>query len=257
MEPPPRPRRPDPGMSARWLLTWILSISAAAADPPGRLSGTVVDPIGAGVPDAEVVLESQGGTAAQVTRSDPDGRFSFPAVVPSVYKVVASIRGFETKTLLNIWVHPGEATTITVELKVSVNNRCECPALPPPPPLRVAFAKSASGHSQLEGKVDPTFVLDPLSPSDAGFDRVTVSLYPVGNTIATVKAGPGGVFRFLELPPGEYWIVAKAPGFFTASFGPVKVREGQKTTVLERLELRRCAFDSSVCMDTGPACICL
>jgi len=80
----------------------ILAPFAAAQQPvPSSLQGIVVQ-AGTGNPlgDVKVELRAVGGVAttdglaAPWVVTGPDGRFSFPRVTPSSYRLVASSRGY-------------------------------------------------------------------------------------------------------------------------------------------------------------------
>jgi hypothetical protein len=59
-----------------------------------RLSGQVVDPTGAVIPRAKVILLNAAGTLVEELESDSEGRFASPHPVTDVYDLVVSAAGF-------------------------------------------------------------------------------------------------------------------------------------------------------------------
>jgi hypothetical protein len=64
------------------------------AAPAGSISGTVVDPSGAVIPNVKVSLAVQGFNANKETLSDTDGHFFFTDVVPGPFQITFTASGF-------------------------------------------------------------------------------------------------------------------------------------------------------------------
>jgi len=79
------------------------------ADPqsPGSISGTVVDPSGAAVTGAHVVLTRDDKTPKQEVLSGEDGQFSFVGVPPGPFQISVVSELFTTQKVAAI-LHPGE-----------------------------------------------------------------------------------------------------------------------------------------------------
>lgn len=89
------------------------SVSPAHAQVAGKITGSVVDPTGAGVPNAKVSLFLQGGTAALLTtETTAEGLITIPAVRPEFYDVVIEASGFDKVKLPGIKVDPSKETAI-------------------------------------------------------------------------------------------------------------------------------------------------
>jgi len=100
---------------------------ARAQEFRGTISGAVTDPTGAVVPGASVVVkEIHTGTTAQ-TKSDADGQYVVPFLLPGDYTITVTMPGFQTTThsavglesqahpILNMAMQVGEATqSVTV-----------------------------------------------------------------------------------------------------------------------------------------------
>jgi hypothetical protein len=79
------------------------------SDPqsPGTISGTVVDPSGAAVTGAHVVLTREDKTPRQEVLSGEDGQFSFVGVPPGPFQITVASELFTTQKVAAI-LHPGE-----------------------------------------------------------------------------------------------------------------------------------------------------
>jgi outer membrane receptor for ferrienterochelin and colicin len=99
---------------------FVLSASSAAlagAVGSGRVSGRVLDPGGAPVPDAAVALLSPQGAVAATTRSDVAGGFRFEAVPSGSYVLTAGSPGFATRRLAVRVEAGGAADALAVDLQ--------------------------------------------------------------------------------------------------------------------------------------------
>ena len=98
------------------LFAFLLATSAVGtAQVAGRLSGTVVDPSGAPIPDASVRLILQGGAAAVGTSStNVEGFFLFPSVRPESYDVTVEANGFRKNAIRAVKITPAQETPLGV-----------------------------------------------------------------------------------------------------------------------------------------------
>jgi len=94
----------------------LLSAAFAAlalAQVNGRLTGSVVDPSGAAVPNATVnVYLPSGKTPVLTTKTTSAGLFDFTGVRPDTYRVEVSAAGFATINQQNVVVDPVRQTTL-------------------------------------------------------------------------------------------------------------------------------------------------
>jgi hypothetical protein len=81
---------------------------APAAQTPGSISGTVLDPSGAIVQGAHIALTAQTGERIEVTTtSGADGRYTFSNIVPGNYAITVATAGFAPRAT-QVTLHPGE-----------------------------------------------------------------------------------------------------------------------------------------------------
>jgi hypothetical protein len=101
-----------------------LFLGALCAAPAGAqyttasLGGTVHDPVGAVVPEAEVTAENEGTGLSRTATTRSDGTFLFPALPVGQYKLTVKKSGFETYMQTGIILTVNEVATQTVTLKV-------------------------------------------------------------------------------------------------------------------------------------------
>lgn len=74
----------------------LLALAAAIAQTFGSLSGTVVDPLGAVLPNARVVLVQPARQARYEIRTDRSGQYEFPGLTAGEYQLEADTPGFQT-----------------------------------------------------------------------------------------------------------------------------------------------------------------
>lgn len=88
----------------RALSALFLLASLFAADTTGTVEGTVADPSGAVLPNAEVALVNQATNVAVTRQTDADGRFTFNLVPPGTYTLRATLQGFRTAVTTDMLV---------------------------------------------------------------------------------------------------------------------------------------------------------
>ena len=97
----------------------LLSAGAVIAQtaPPLSVSGTVLDPSGASVPDATVELQKPPSRVLQSARTDAMGAFRFPAVLPGAYSIHVQSPGFQDAVApVRVAARSAAAVTIRLEL---------------------------------------------------------------------------------------------------------------------------------------------
>jgi outer membrane receptor protein involved in Fe transport len=102
-------------------LALIFSMPAAAQRITGTLRGQVFDPTGAAVPDAQVTATNQDtGVSVKITTTSA-GTYSFPSLIPGLYKVSVDAKGFKTflKTDISVIANQDNAADVHLDLGVA------------------------------------------------------------------------------------------------------------------------------------------
>jgi hypothetical protein len=92
--------------------------NAQSASATGRLEGTVTDPSGAAVPDAEIIVRNQNTGVSTALRSAENGDFTVLYLEPGSYEVSIKKPGFGTLIVRDITISVGTRAVIHPELKV-------------------------------------------------------------------------------------------------------------------------------------------
>src|ERR1700754_2926646 len=99
-----------------YLLTLIVSPSAAFPQNIGAVRGQVLDPSGAIVPGASLTLTT--GKNVYTTKSGQDGSYSFREIPPGLYSLIVDVEGFARLTRANVSIAAGQ--TRQLDLTVSI-----------------------------------------------------------------------------------------------------------------------------------------
>lgn len=103
-----------------FVLVAVLAAGSLYGQVAGRLSGTVVDPSGAGIPSASVSVLVAGGKEAVLRgQTNETGVFSFVTVRPDVYEIAIEAKGFARILVKDVKVSPVQETSLpAVRLEV-------------------------------------------------------------------------------------------------------------------------------------------
>src|SRR6185312_6467898 len=103
----------------------LLTCAAIQAQTPGTgaIAGTVMDPTGAVLAQAEVTVTNNATGAARTVTTAAHGEFRVPLLIPGAYSISARSTGFEQKQLVSVQV--GVAETATVELRLAIGTHNE------------------------------------------------------------------------------------------------------------------------------------
>jgi outer membrane receptor protein involved in Fe transport len=121
------------------------TVTPLAAQSADLLTGRVVDPSGASVPNADVRIEISGNTIAE-TQTDANGRFEVPVTSDSARTVVVVVPGFALSTT-----------------SVSAGTRSVDVTLEPAPLFEAVNVTSSRGEV---ARVDPTSTVTVISSND-------------------------------------------------------------------------------------------
>jgi len=139
----------------------------------GRLAGAVVTPDGAPVRDAAVTLTDVRGEVVATTRTGREGSYVISELVAGEYTLAASAPAFRPAAL-PVSVQAARETRQDIEL---------------------------AGGAVLRGIV--------RAPGGRAVEDARVTLLDAaGNVVGTLTTGSDGAFRFVDLPTGEYTVIA-------------------------------------------------
>src|ERR1700756_1357779 len=99
----------------------------------GAIAGTVIDPSGALVPHAAVVVNSQATQEERDLTTDADGNFSVPFLTPGNYDLTVRAPGFEPLVLKDVEVRITEVSRLKIQL--TIGGAKEQTAVSAKPPL--------------------------------------------------------------------------------------------------------------------------
>jgi len=126
--------------SRRFVLTLVLLLTASLSlygqSTYGSVSGSVYDPSGAAISDAQVTLTNISTGDKRVQPTNADGLYTFPNVIPAQYRIDVEKAGFKKTTRSDVVVQVQQASRIDFTLAVgqvseSVEVTSETPLLQP------------------------------------------------------------------------------------------------------------------------------
>ena len=85
----------------------------------GTILGTVTDPSGAGVPNAQVILKNTATGAEREVRTDGEGRYQAPLLDVGLYDLTVGASGLSTVVQRGVRLTLGATLTVNVSLKVA------------------------------------------------------------------------------------------------------------------------------------------
>ena len=106
------------------LLSGVTLAAPAQPTDDGTISGLVVDPAGALVPHAEIIL-SNGSGYSRAMMSNEVGVFHAEHLRPGAYSVSITAAGFTPALDGDVTVSNGEVTRESIKLSISVNQEVE------------------------------------------------------------------------------------------------------------------------------------
>ncbi|MGO4516262.1 carboxypeptidase regulatory-like domain-containing protein [Terriglobus sp. 2YAB30_2] len=98
------------------ILISSIGISAAQAVDSQQISGTVTDPSGAAVPQADVTVINEATGVSRAVKSNDDGNYVVLNLPVGIYTVTTTIAGFKKSVLTGVHVDVGSKPSVPVEL---------------------------------------------------------------------------------------------------------------------------------------------
>jgi hypothetical protein len=108
-------------LSVLIFLPLLLASSVLAQNSTGSLHGTVMDPSGAIIPGASVVLSGNGKTVS--TTSGGAGSYHFDGLAPGHYSVNTTIEGFTPFGLPDLAIVAGKSKTLNISMTIAVQQQ--------------------------------------------------------------------------------------------------------------------------------------
>lgn len=132
-------------------LAFFASLLSSSAHGQFRnaIEGTVYDPEGKIIANAQVVLVNVETGVSQSTRTNAEGHYRFPSLPPGKYKITASAPGFKQVTQENITLGGSEVRTVPITLEVGQVAE-QVTVTSEPPPVQLSEAKVTSSLSSVE-----------------------------------------------------------------------------------------------------------
>lgn len=94
------------------------ALSVSAQDARGRISGRVLDPTGAAVPNVEVAALNPATGVRVVTRTNDAGLYELPFLNPGIYTLSVTAAGFRSYERTNLEVRVADRLTVDIPLEV-------------------------------------------------------------------------------------------------------------------------------------------
>jgi Carboxypeptidase regulatory-like domain len=102
---------------AVFMLELITLTHARAQAPTGDISGRVMDPTGAAIPRAQVVIENKENGLNRTLATGAEGNFHAPALPPGNYRLTALAPGFQ-RIVSDAVVEAGTTTTVDLAIQI-------------------------------------------------------------------------------------------------------------------------------------------
>ncbi|MFZ1139673.1 MAG: carboxypeptidase-like regulatory domain-containing protein, partial [Candidatus Sulfotelmatobacter sp.] len=99
-------------------LFFVPALVVGQARTEGQLSGKVVDPSGAVVPEANLTLSQSATGASMTATTNASGVYVFPSVAPGTYKLTVDAKGFARGIYDGVAVYTGRTTDMDLKLAV-------------------------------------------------------------------------------------------------------------------------------------------
>jgi hypothetical protein len=143
------------------LILASLGFAASAQTYRGAVNGTVTDPSGAVVPDAEVKARNKATDITTSTTSTSDGQFAFQDLPVGAYVVSVTASGFPEMTVDNVMVTQGSIYTLPVKLTLSQQQLSSLLSLHTRQPFNATTSTDTTGTD--EGVQRPDLIGDPYA----------------------------------------------------------------------------------------------
>jgi hypothetical protein len=107
------------GKTACTSQTRITRTDARPEQAANILAGNVLDPNGAGVPQASITLTSDATKETKTITTNEAGRFEFASLTPGSYSLKIEAIGFQTSELLNVSVEKNQIVNLETIVEIT------------------------------------------------------------------------------------------------------------------------------------------
>src|ERR1044071_863518 len=121
-------------MQFRLAAVWIgcLAATQAKAGYYSHLSGRILDPSEAGIPDASISLVNEESGFRRAAQSEPDGNYSITSLQPGLYRLLVRKPGFRTVIRFGLRLEAATAARLNVTLPIgSMQDAITVSGVPP------------------------------------------------------------------------------------------------------------------------------
>jgi len=105
-------------MSRLFLLLAAVALQLPAQSSYGRVTGRVVDQQGAAVPNADIRVKQSNTNFQSATKSNQEGLFDIPSLLPGEYVVTLEAAGFKKYTRSGMTVRVGDIVDIDIAVEI-------------------------------------------------------------------------------------------------------------------------------------------
>src|SRR6266516_1059709 len=174
-------------MKLLWSILF-LALPAFSQSTNATVSGTVLDPAGARVPNVQVIAENVNTGVVLTTTTNEAGVYAFPSVQPGQYRLTVEAAGFRKYVLNGVTVEVAGRMNINIPLELATGNEVvEVTAAPDSP----QFTSSASVGGVINGRK----LLELPLPDHDALDLVFPQAGLVGDNFAGARIGALNVTR--------------------------------------------------------------
>jgi Carboxypeptidase regulatory-like domain/TonB dependent receptor len=104
-------------------LSLVSAFQIQAQTVTGTITGSVLDPSGAVVPNAAISITNQDTGVVRATTGTADGLYSVPSLLPGRYNVQVKAEGFNAAEVQNVVVNVGTDTRVDLHVQVGTTNQ--------------------------------------------------------------------------------------------------------------------------------------
>lgn len=171
----------------------------------GTIVGSVVDPSGSLIPNAQITVTNKETNAARETRSDGAGNYIISFLPAGSYKITASVSGFREKTVDNETLQVGQTLRVDFAMEVgNVTEKVEVQASP---------AALQTENAAVGGVIDGDKIVD-LPLNGRNFIQLA-QLIPGGQPGCQVRLPSGAG----EAPSASRTALSDPPAFRPTGYG--------------------------------------